>query len=181
MIKNAIVLYTIVEKENNGILLTHKGNSLPLCTALKIKQIKKNGIFSVLNYLGFNLSDMTASNHPERFFFNIVYYIYNNLQEKIYLSTSLNKQTIIETASIINFSALVAERECYEMFNILFENHPDLRRLLLDYGTVGNPLLKIFPLSGYNTITFSVRKCLLFKPISFPQIFRKFNYNQSWL
>lgn len=73
------------------------------------------------------------------------------------------------------------EREAWEMFGTRFEGHPDLRRLLTDYGFVGRPLLKDFPVTGYTEVRFSERaKRVVLKPVSFTQEFRVFDFQSPW-
>jgi len=73
------------------------------------------------------------------------------------------------------------EREVWEMFGTRFEGHPDLRRLLTDYGFVGRPLLKDFPVGGYVEVRFSERaKRVVSKPVSFTQEFRVFEFQSPW-
>ena len=71
MLKNTFVLFSSLKKEKNGITQTGYSSNL----GLQLNQIKKNGIFTILNFLGFNLLDLTASNHPEKNFYNILYYL----------------------------------------------------------------------------------------------------------
>lgn len=73
------------------------------------------------------------------------------------------------------------EREAWEMFGVRFEGHPDLRRLLTDYGFVGRPLLKDFPVTGYTEVRYSERaKRVVLKPVSFTQEFRVFDFQSPW-
>lgn len=134
----------------------------------------------MLKFLQYTLQDLTASNHPERYLCNTIYYFYEGVGHYIYLSALTTKNGNIISASSTNNSALIAERECSEMFGIVFETHPDLRKLLLDYSFTGNPLLKHFPLTGYTQIAYTVKKGLLFQGISLPQALRIFNYQHPW-
>jgi len=176
MIQQAFSLYSIFKKAQS-ISVTLRNNTI---IGIRLHKMQPH-IFPLLNNTGFVLTDITASNHPERFFCNTIYYIYGGLTSHVYLSALTTNHGSIPTASLVNFSALVTERECYEMFGIIFENHPDLRKLLLDYGAIGNPLLKSFPLTGYNQISYTVNKGLLFKEISLPQSLRVFTYMQPWI
>lgn len=87
----------------------------------------------------------------------------------------------VPTATGLWPSANWFERETWEMFGVRFEGHPDLRRLLTDYGFVGRPLLKDFPVTGYSEVRYSERaKRVVLKPVSFTQEFRVFDFQSPW-
>lgn len=88
---------------------------------------------------------------------------------------------VVPTVTGLWPSANWFEREVWEMFGTRFEGHPDLRRLLTDYGFVGRPLLKDFPVAGYTEVRFSERaKRVVLKPVSFTQEFRTFDFQSPW-
>jgi NADH dehydrogenase (ubiquinone) Fe-S protein 3 len=73
------------------------------------------------------------------------------------------------------------EREIWDLFGVFFVNHPDLRRLLTDYGFEGHPLRKDFPLIGFNELRYDNNsKSIIYEPVSLSQEFRAFNYETSW-
>ena len=154
---------------------------------------KKNIIFSLkclklhLNYQYKILScisgvDLLYSFLNNNYRFSIVYDLlslqYNTrLKLKIYL----NELSTILSSTIIFINANWWEREIWDMFGIWFDNHPDLRRILTDYGFDGFPLRKDFPLIGYSEILYDFnRKRILSKPCEFSQDFRFFLFENSW-
>lgn len=73
------------------------------------------------------------------------------------------------------------EREIWDLFGVFFKDHPDLRRILTDYGFEGHPLRKDFPLSGYVEVRYDERKKrVVCEPLSFAQEFRNFDFNSPW-
>lgn len=73
------------------------------------------------------------------------------------------------------------EREIWDLFGIYFFNHPDLRRILTDYGFEGHPLRKDFPLIGFTELRYdNTRKSIVYEPVSLSQEFRSFNYETTW-
>lgn len=87
----------------------------------------------------------------------------------------------VGTSTLVWPSANWFEREVWEMFGTKFVGHPDLRRLLTDYGFVGRPLLKDFPVTGYVEVRFSERlKRVTAKPVTFTQEFRTFDFQSPW-
>ncbi len=73
------------------------------------------------------------------------------------------------------------EREIFDMYGIIFENHPDLRRILTDYGFQGHPLRKDFPLSGYHQVRYDEeQKKVVYEPVNLTQEFRNFDFESPW-
>lgn len=154
---------------------------------------KKNVIFSLkclklhLNYQYKILScisgvDLLYSFLNNNYRFSIVYDLlslqYNTrLKLKIYL----NQLSTILSSTIIFINSNWWEREIWDMFGIWFDNHPDLRRILTDYGFDGFPLRKDFPLVGYSEILYDFnKKRIISKPCEFSQEFRFFLFENSW-
>lgn len=97
---------------------------------------------------------------------------------KIYL----NEMSVIVSITDIFVNANWWEREVWDMFGIWFENHPDLRRILTDYGFDGFPLRKDFPLTGYIEVLYDLKKKrIVSKPCEFSQEFRNFIFENSWI
>ena len=73
------------------------------------------------------------------------------------------------------------ERECYDLFGVIFENHPDLRRIMTDYNFQGHPLRKDFPLTGHTEVRYdNLEKKVVYEPVKLPQEYRNFDYSSPW-
>lgn len=130
-----------------------------------------------------SLMDITAVDWPgrkERF--DVVYHLlslHHNLRLRLICST--DEKTPIESCWKIFPSAQWAEREVWDMFGVLFNNHPDFRRLLTDYGFEGHPLRKDFPLTGHVEVRYSEEhKKVVYEPVKLPQAFRNFDFESPW-
>jgi len=103
------------------------------------------------------------------------------LNQRIILRTSLYEDEVSLSLSQIYKSANWLEREVWDMYGVWFIDHPDLRRILTDYGFDGHPLRKDFPLSGYTQIRFSDEdQKIIIEPINLNQESRFFQYNTPW-
>lgn len=93
----------------------------------------------------------------------------------------VNNYDCINSSVNIFVNANWWEREIWDLFGLFFENHPDLRRILTDYGFEGHPLRKDFPLVGFNELRYdNNRKSIVYEPVALSQEFRAFNYETSW-
>ena len=101
------------------------------------------------------LIDITALDIPTKVYrFEVVYILLSlHFNSRIRIRTYTNELTALDSATIIYNSANWAEREIWDMFGIFFNDHPDLRRILTDYGFEGHPFRKDFPLSGFVEFT----------------------------
>ena len=103
----------------------------------------------------------------------------NNLRIKLLTSTDINEK--IPSITKIFPSANWMEREVFDMYGIKFVNHPDLRRILTDYGFKGHPLRKDFPLTGFNEVRYSEKdKKVIYEPVNLEQNYRNFDYESPW-
>lgn len=118
--------------------------------------------------------------NPERF--EVVYHLLsprNNLRIRVKLRT--DEDTPVASATAVYPGADWFEREAYDMYGILFTGHPDLRRLLTDYGFDGYPLRKDFPLTGYVEVRYDdAAKRVVYEPVQLRQEFRDFDYESPW-
>ena len=125
------------------------------------------------------LSDICAVDHYKKnnrfeIVYNIISVRYNT---KLRLKTFVNELTPINTITNIYSCANWWEREIWDLFGVFFFKHPDLRRILTDYGFEGHPLRKDFPLSGYIELRYDdSKKCLVCEPIMLPQKFKSYNF-----
>jgi NADH-quinone oxidoreductase subunit C len=110
--------------------------------------------------------------------YNFLSVFYNiRIQLKVELLASDNIASLTDVFPGANWY----EREVWDMFGIIFENHPDLRRILTDYGFDGFPLRKDFPLLGFIEVRYcEIKKKLIFEPVQLSQEYRKFDFQSSW-
>jgi NADH-quinone oxidoreductase subunit C len=129
------------------------------------------------------LIDITAVDYPERDKrFKIVYLLLsleNNL--RIIINTHIKENFSVSTISKIFPSANWMEREVFDMYGISFKDHPDLRRILTDYGFDGHPLRKDFPLTGHLEVRYSEEnKKVIYEPVKLEQAYRDFDFESPW-
>ena len=129
------------------------------------------------------LVDITAVDYPERAKrFDVVYHFLSMYQnQRIRLRVSLREDEMIASIAQIHPSANWFEREVFDMFGIIFTGHPDLRRLLTDYGFRGYPLRKDFPTTGYTEVRYDeVQKRVVYEPVKLVQEYRQFDFMSPW-
>jgi len=129
------------------------------------------------------LVDITALDYPEREArFDVVYHFLSMYQNhRICLKCAVREEEMMPSLTGVHPSAGWFEREIFDMFGILFSDHPDLRRLLTDYGFRGHPLRKDFPTSGYTEVRYDeVQKRVVYEPVSLVQEYRQFDFMSPW-
>ena len=147
-------------------------------------------IYKVLSFLKNDLNsqfeiliDLTAVDFPENDKrFEVVYMLLSwKYNTRIRVKTHVNEMTSLDSVSSIYLSANWIEREVWDMFGICFKNHPDLRRLLTDYGFDGHPLRKDFPLNGYTSVRYDdTQKIVLYESTELAQEYRNFDFLSPW-
>jgi NADH-quinone oxidoreductase subunit C len=130
-----------------------------------------------------NITDITAVDYPgrEKRFDVIYHFLSPTLNERIRLRAEADEAT--QVPSIIDEfpGADWFERECYDLYGVIFIGHPDMRRLLTDYGFDGHPLRKDFPLTGFVEVRYDDQeKRVVYEPVRLNQEFRKFDFLSPW-
>ncbi len=129
------------------------------------------------------LIDITAVDYPEKDKrFNMVYLLLSHeLNQRIHIDYNISEKEIPSSITSIYPSANWMEREIFDMYGIKFKNHPDLRRILTDYGFEGYPLRKDFPLTGHTEVRYSEeKKKVIYEPVKLEQNYRNFDYESPW-
>ena len=153
-------------------------------------EIKDSDLIEVVQFLKINesckfrqLIDIAGIDYPEdenRFHLAYLFLSHEN-NIRIKLLTKLQSNQIINSLVKVFPSANWMEREVFDMYGIKFKNHPDLRRILTDYGFKGHPLRKDFPLTGFNEVRYSEKeKKVIYEPVKLEQDYRNFDFSSPW-
>ena len=129
------------------------------------------------------LIDITVVDYPERSKrFKIVYlFLSHEFNQRMILSYDISENEVISSLTSIFPSANWMEREVFDMYGVNFKDHPDLRRILTDYGFKGHPLRKDFPLTGFNEVRYSEKdKKVIYEPVKLEQNYRNFDFESPW-
>jgi len=129
------------------------------------------------------LIDICGADYPEREKrFDVVYHLLSmQLNHRIRVKVATDEQTPVASIADVFPCADWFEREAFDMYGILFANHPDLRRLLTDYGFQGWPLRKDFPLSGRVEVRYDPeQQRVVYEPVKLQQAFRNFDFLSPW-
>ena len=178
-----------IEKIINSELASKVQHSVIVNEELTV-EINVNDLNDVVQFLKSNdkckfrqLIDIAGVDYPEKDKrFQLVYLFLsheNNIRIKILIKFQPNES--INSLTKIFPSANWMEREVFDMYGIKFKNHPDLRRILTDYGFKGHPLRKDFPLTGFNEVRYSEKeKKVIYEPVKLEQNYRNFDFESPW-
>ena len=170
-----------------------------LATKIKSSEIKFNyltieieieDITEVILFLKTNekckfrqLTDITAVDYPRKEKrFKLVYLLLSHENNhRLIINSNIKEKTIVPSITKIFPSANWMEREVFDMYGITFKDHPDLRRILTDYGFQGHPLRKDFPLTGYKEVRYSEnQKKVIYESVKLEQNYRNFDFESPW-
>jgi len=160
--------------EHNHLSITIVDSSLEKITSL----LKNNNVCQFRT-----LIDITAIDYPEQEERFCLVYHYLSMQQniRIRIKSFVKEEQIVPSITNLFPSANWFEREVFDMYGILFSNHPDMRRILTDYGFQGHPLRKDFPTTGYLELRYDQeKKKVIYEPVKLTQEFRKFDFMSPW-
>ncbi|HEV2161212.1 MAG TPA: NADH-quinone oxidoreductase subunit C [Stellaceae bacterium] len=152
--------------------------------------VRREAIVRVLQFLRDDpncrfdvLIDICGVDYPERaerleVVYNLLSLTYNR---RIRLKLTTDEATPVPSATSVYSTAGWLERECWDLLGVYFADHPDLRRILTDYGFEGHPLRKDFPLTGYVEVRYDEeQKRVVYEPVKLKQEFRSFDFLSPW-
>ena len=178
-----------IEKTINAEL-SSKIKSSSINHAELLVEISENDLIDVVRFLKSNekckfrqLIDIAGVDYPEdEKRFELIYlFLSHEHNTRVKLLIKFQQNQTINSITKIFPSANWMEREVFDMYGIKFKNHPDLRRILTDYGFKGHPLRKDFPLTGFNEVRYSEKdKKVIYEPVKLEQNYRNFDFESPW-
>ena len=185
MLENLLKLEKLVNSEMSSKIKFSTIENMEL-----LIEIDENNLIEVILFLKSNnkckfrqLIDIAGVDYlGEEKRFKLVYLLLSHEHNhRIKVSISIGLNQVINSITKIFPSANWMEREVFDMYGIKFKNHPDLRRILTDYGFKGHPLRKDFPLTGFNEVRYSEKeKKVIYEPVKLEQNYRNFDFESPW-
>ena len=185
IIENLSKLEKLINSE-----LTSKIKSSLIENGELLIEINDENLIEVVQFLKSNdnckfrqLIDIAGVDYPEQEKrFQLVYlFLSHEHNTRIKLLIKFRPEQIINSLTKVFPSANWMEREVFDMYGIKFKNHPDLRRILTDYGFKGHPLRKDFPMTGFNEVRYSEKeKKVVYEPVKLEQNYRNFDFESPW-
>ena len=171
-------------------ILDNLAERVPSINGQLVYRCELNKLISVLKLVKSNesldfsqLSDLTAVDYPGRIQrFELVYQLLSiTHNRRIRIICAIDEGQIVPSATSVYKSAEWPEREVWDMYGLFFSDHPDLRRLLTDYGFEGHPLRKDFPLTGYVEVRYDdIDRRVAYQPVQLTQEYRDFDFLSPW-
>ena len=143
-----------------------------------LAKLRDDAAFQFVSFI-----DITATDYPSRAKrFDVVYHMLSpRLNQRVRIKAPIGEGETIPSACATFPAADWFERETYDMFGVLFSGHPDLRRILTDYGFEGHPLRKDFPMTGFVEVRYDdIEKRVVYEPVRLNQEFRQFDFLSPW-